>query len=584
NLQHALELSLKEQVERTQGPARPVVIKEPNFGRIQPLPEAGSNAGDAAGSQTQPSHVVPAIPNLEPMDLEATDASPLQNPEELFFVKKQREEEPGKTNAEAKVQSMVSVPIHQDSSSVPPMTTLVIDLMTSQSGSPLSTSSATTSTVMMITTTPPPPHQPQQSTADPTLMKRIDELEQQMENLLQYNLALEERLDKHGSRLYKLENLNIPHQIWRKLVRRKEKDVTYQELSLGRHRHNNTSPSSSWCIWCSRLHLTADMSQLASLRLKSYLLWTLRSKMIPFVTSRYTYPMMKTPGMITYQKLIQEKTSGNHYIKRKDQRHLNLIRPFLLPIDIMNFLNWYCRQVNKTKLTEADLEGHAYEVVKAFYPNVIHLQFQMEEYIEYLRHRSKISSHALSISKMKAVSYPKFGLELLIPEQMWIEDVCTYDISAKIKAYSRYGYDYLSEIFLRRADLQEHMIAEKDFKNLHPSNFEDLNLLLLQAQAKGNGNGNNRCSVTTIEDSVISLRTAKSDQGKRMLLIFRHNELKAERLAKIQDPLALMVNSNNPYASPAPLRNQVAQNPRVLNIGNQNGLIGVQGNGRPSTV
>nr|GEY51676.1 hypothetical protein [Tanacetum cinerariifolium] len=30
------------------------------------------------------------------------------------------------------------------------------------------------------------------------------------------------------------------------------------------------------------------------------------------------------------------------------------------------------------------------------------------------------------------------------------------------------------------------------------------------------------------------------------------NELKAERLAKIQDPLALMANSNNLYASPAP--------------------------------
>ncbi|GKE30071.1 hypothetical protein Tco_1445455 [Tanacetum coccineum] len=49
-----------------------------------------------------------------------------------------------------------------------------------------------------------------------------------------------------------------------------------------------------------------------------------------------------------------------------------------------------------------------------------------------------------------------------------------------IKAYSRYGYDYLSEIVLRRADFQEHMIAEKDFKNLYPSDFEDLNLLLLQ--------------------------------------------------------------------------------------------------------
>ncbi|GJU81995.1 hypothetical protein Tco_1284360 [Tanacetum coccineum] len=50
----------------------------------------------------------------------------------------------------------------------------------------------------------------------------------------------------------------------------------------------------------------------------------------------------------------------------------------------------------------------------------------------------------------------------------------------RIKAYSRYGYDYLKEITLRRADHQEYMIAEKDFKNLYPNDFEDLNLLLLQ--------------------------------------------------------------------------------------------------------
>ncbi|GKB86114.1 hypothetical protein Tco_0958386 [Tanacetum coccineum] len=57
---------------------------------------------------------------------------------------------------------------------------------------------------------------------------------------------------------------------------------------------------------------------------------------------------------------------------------------------------------------------------------------------------------------------------------MWILSVI------RIKAYSRYEYDYLSEIFLQRVDFQEHTIAEKDFKNLYPSNFEDLNLLLLQ--------------------------------------------------------------------------------------------------------
>ncbi|GKC93017.1 hypothetical protein Tco_1158459 [Tanacetum coccineum] len=137
--------------------------------------------------------------------------------------------------------------------------------------------------------------------------------------------------------------------------------------------------------------------------------------------------------------------------------------------------------------------------------------------LEYLRYGSKGSSPLLSITKMKAASYPDFGLELLVPEHMWIDDVCTYDISAKygisywwfnqkfyidrhdspsrrkevrthmrilsvaiIKAYSRYGYDYLSKIVLQRADFQEHTIAEKDFKNLYPSDFEDLNLLLLQ--------------------------------------------------------------------------------------------------------
>ncbi|GKF50165.1 hypothetical protein Tco_0146632, partial [Tanacetum coccineum] len=50
----------------------------------------------------------------------------------------------------------------------------------------------------------------------------------------------------------------------------------------------------------------------------------------------------------------------------------------------------------------------------------------------------------------------------------------------RIKAYSRYGYDYLKEITLRRTDHEEHTIAKKDFKNLYPNDFEDLNLLLLQ--------------------------------------------------------------------------------------------------------
>ncbi|GJW50393.1 putative reverse transcriptase domain-containing protein [Tanacetum coccineum] len=43
-----------------------------------------------------------------------------------FFVEKPHEEESGKTNVETEVQLMVSVPIHQDTSSVPPITTLLL--------------------------------------------------------------------------------------------------------------------------------------------------------------------------------------------------------------------------------------------------------------------------------------------------------------------------------------------------------------------------------------------------------------------------------------------------------------------------
>nr|GEW98534.1 hypothetical protein [Tanacetum cinerariifolium] len=119
----------------------------------------------------------------------------------------------------------------------------------------------------------------------------------------------------------------------------------------------------------------------------------------------------------------------------------------------------------------------------------IQSQFFFNKDLEYLRHGSKGSCHALSISKMKAASYPEFGLEML---KFYID---IHDSSShrnevrsnirilsvvRIKAYSRYEYDYLSEIVLRRANLQEHTIVKKDFKNLHSSDFEDLDLLLLQ--------------------------------------------------------------------------------------------------------
>ncbi|GJX62196.1 hypothetical protein Tco_0295096 [Tanacetum coccineum] len=50
----------------------------------------------------------------------------------------------------------------------------------------------------------------------------------------------------------------------------------------------------------------------------------------------------------------------------------------------------------------------------------------------------------------------------------------------RIEVFSMYGYNYMKKIVLRRADLKEYTIAERDFKHMYPSDFEDLYLLNLQ--------------------------------------------------------------------------------------------------------
>nr|GFC01982.1 hypothetical protein [Tanacetum cinerariifolium] len=123
----------------------------------------------------------------------------------------------------------------------------------------------------------------------------------------------------------------------------------------------------------------------------------------------------------------------------------------------------------------------------------IQFDFFFNKDLKYLRYGSKGTRSALSISKIKAAYYPDAGLEQMVPDQFWIDEECKYDIAAiavrthmrilsvvRIKVFSMYGYDYMKKIVLRRADLNEHVITERDFKYLYPSDFEDTYLLNLQ--------------------------------------------------------------------------------------------------------
>nr|GFB27678.1 E-beta-farnesene synthase [Tanacetum cinerariifolium] len=247
NLQRVVEESLKDVHATHRGPLPPVVFGEPDSGRRQPLPEV-------QGKRT-PETADPTGPSTHHEDEKATRADVETDAEELLtHAEKSGEEmsnivvlgtesseqdekqggpDPGdstdsrplpsqeiltenkKTTAKTKAESMVSVTIQQDTSAIHPMTTPVIDL-TSRPDSPnvhQPLPATATETTTKTTTTHPPPPQPQQSTTYSILIKRIGKLKQIMENLIQDNKHLEERLDSHESRLYKLENLDIPQHV-----------------------------------------------------------------------------------------------------------------------------------------------------------------------------------------------------------------------------------------------------------------------------------------------------------------------------------------------------------------------------------
>nr|GFA73937.1 hypothetical protein [Tanacetum cinerariifolium] len=139
--------------------------------------------------------------------------------------------------------------------------------------------------------------------------------------------------------------------------------------------------------------------------------------------------------------------------------------------DMRTFMQWYCQQIGKTELTQADLEGQAYEVVKAFYPDIVHLQFQMEESHKMLTdqidwanpHGDK--SGLISANLCLSMVHQKFSIDRHIVDssRKVVKTHIRILSVVRIKAYYRYGYDYLKEITLRKADYQEYTIAEKDF-------------------------------------------------------------------------------------------------------------------------
>ncbi|GJZ91017.1 hypothetical protein Tco_0662944 [Tanacetum coccineum] len=67
--------------------------------------------------------------------------------------------------------------------------------------------------------------------------------------------------------------------------------------------------------------------------------------------------------------------------------------------DIGSFIKWFCRRTRKKKLCKADLEGPAFNLVKAFHKNSVFLQYQMDE------------CHKLLTNKARSADQTRVGLQ-----------------------------------------------------------------------------------------------------------------------------------------------------------------------------
>ncbi|GKE18926.1 E-beta-farnesene synthase, partial [Tanacetum coccineum] len=534
DLQKAVEESLKEVHSARQGPHPPVVIREPESGKFQPLLEvqgkrkekvrveqaaqlllnlqtpkkkspadqyifqrrtstqAEPTGHDESSSlyvelgltdnETDSDEEVPGIvarvqdegqagPNPGEVRLEepASSAGTLSSLQNLnkelsftdqFLVEKSQEDEPEKTNTESEVQSMVTVPIHQDTSSVPLMTTPVIDLTVSQPVSAtiqasLPTSTATVTAITTTTTSLPPiPPQPQQGSSYLILIQRIGELEQYIADMVSkavdeivtdaVDWAIQAPLRDRFRDLPEADMKEILHhrmwesnsyqahedhkQLYEALEKSMARDHTDQLLTdlaearkkkKKRHASPKTPPGSpphqppppsppagsSGTPGASGASRASGLSQLppppppppsthqSDQSTSTAAPSSSKTAASAEYTAWTTTDTRLKPSVLSIPEEIhmdddttpdeQVQSSGDEDIGHDHIPTASALTSTYAPPpensllaqtgDMTIFMDWFCKKQGITELKQQDLEGSAYELVKVFHPNVIHL-------------------------------------------------------------------------------------------------------------------------------------------------------------------------------------------------------------------
>nr|GEW07742.1 hypothetical protein [Tanacetum cinerariifolium] len=597
--------------------------------------QAGPNLSDTAASQPQSSLVVHVGPNLEHMDLEATDVSTQPHPEQmnegftataylkvqenlkltveervileepassigtlsslqqlakdlsfgdLFFNDKPSEADIEKRTAKTEAESMVSVTIQQDTSSIPLMKTPITDL-----------------------------------TSRPDSLSRISELEHIMENLIQDNKHFEKRLDSHWARLYTLENLDIPRQNrFRDLPKSYIKEILHQRIwetnSYKTHEdHMMLYEALEKSMNCDHTEeLLKDMAEARKKKKKSHDLPNTPPGSPPHQpppplppagpsgtlgasgSSQYQIeechklltdsvddsiikhnvskplPLDDPPGQVTIQsdfffnkdlEYLRYGSKGSSKHTSEGDRRAVRTHMWILSVVIIEVFSMYGNRLSKSCHISGQiwsLDDHAVNEIHKFSDGTLH---QINEALDYRVKEFKVnrmnpslnirfwtrknvdrskefmyaiqkqlktrrifhnlesfvggrvsdgdyrllkciegSPHLGNIGlSLKTVACGSYGHNLTRRQysttRMTKKSTVDDDLNERSRTdvaplerlkillqvvFSMYGYDYVKKIVLRRADLNEHIIAERDFKYMYTSDFKDMYLLNIQ--------------------------------------------------------------------------------------------------------
>nr|GEV40488.1 hypothetical protein [Tanacetum cinerariifolium] len=358
-----------------------------------------------------------------------------------FLVEKPHEEEPEKTNTEYKVQLMVMVPIHQDTSSVPPMTTPVIDLTFSQpvfatvQASPPTSISITSAVTTTTTLPPPPPHrEPEINEYNPQRNKLKSALSHP------HNPRLNSwKAQDHQDPLEGRSPGGKVGQTWVPAVQLGESQYSSPDIEAARQKKRKRcdlprTPSGSPPLPPSPPTSAGAFEALGSAQQQG-------SKALPLSKSMATTPhsMAWTISDTRFESTgvsASQESSPTDYMMNDDSIPDEQVQLFNDEVTGNDHLpNADTRKDWWKPLPEEERPATPKPTWTIPSSNVCRSPSVpdggMSQTVYRLDGLGKSGSHALSISKMKAARYPDFDLKLLVPEQMWIDDVCAYDISFK---------------------------------------------------------------------------------------------------------------------------------------------------------